>query len=84
MKYLAERSVPARLAELKVPVLVIFGALDRRWRSSSSAEYGLVPDVDVEIIPGVGHSPMIEAPERTGQILGDFITKVTGEIHGRN
>jgi pimeloyl-ACP methyl ester carboxylesterase len=84
MKYLAQRSIPARLAELTIPVLVVFGALDRRWRSSSSAEYGLVPDVDIEILPGVGHTPMIEAPERTGQLLGDFITKVTGEIHGRN
>ena len=84
MKYVAQRSIPARLAELKIPVLVVFGALDRRWQSSSSAEYGLVPDVDVEILPGVGHTPMIEAPERTGQLLGDFITKVTGEIHGRD
>jgi pimeloyl-ACP methyl ester carboxylesterase len=84
MKYVAQRSIPARLAELTIPVLVVFGALDRRWQSSSSAEYGLVPDVDVEILPGVGHTPMIEAPERTGQFLGDFITKVTGEIHGRD
>ena len=83
MKYVAQRSIPARLAELTIPALVIFGALDRRWRSSSGAEYDLVPEAEVEIIPGVGHSPMIEAPGRTGQLLGDFITTVTGQHHGR-
>jgi pimeloyl-ACP methyl ester carboxylesterase len=84
MKYVAQRSIPARLAELTIPALVVFGALDRRWRSSSGAEYGLASGADVEIIPGVGHSPMIEAPGRTGQLLGDFITAVTGQHHGRH
>jgi pimeloyl-ACP methyl ester carboxylesterase len=84
MKYVARRSIPARLAELTIPALVVFGALDRRWRSSSGAEYGFLPDVDVEIIPGAGHSPMIEAPGRTVQLLGDFITTVTGQHRGRD
>jgi pimeloyl-ACP methyl ester carboxylesterase len=84
MKYVARRSMPARLAELTIPALVVFGALDRRWRSSSGAEYGFLPDVDVEIIPGAGHSPMIEAPGRTVQLLGDFITTVTGQHRGRD
>jgi pimeloyl-ACP methyl ester carboxylesterase len=84
MKYVAQRSIPARLAELTIPALVVFGALDRRWRSSSGAEYDLAPEADVEMIPGVGHSPMIEAPGRTGQLLGDFITTVTGQHRDRD
>jgi pimeloyl-ACP methyl ester carboxylesterase len=84
MKYVAQRSIPARLADLTIPTLVVFGALDRRWRSSSGAEYDLVPEADVAIIPGVGHSPMIEAPGRTGQMVGDFITTVTGQQRGGN
>src|SRR5262249_3957351 len=83
MKYVAQRSIPARLTELTIPALVVFGALDRRWRSSSVAEYGFLPDVDVEMLPGVGHSPMIEAPGRTSQLLGDFITTVAGQHGGR-
>jgi pimeloyl-ACP methyl ester carboxylesterase len=70
MKYLAQRIISARLAELTIPVLAVLGALDRRWRSSSSAEYGLLPNVEVKILPDVGHPPMIEAPERTGQLWG--------------
>jgi pimeloyl-ACP methyl ester carboxylesterase len=84
MKYVAQRSIPARLADLTIPALVVFGALDRRWRSSSGAEYDLAPEADVEIIPGVGHSPMIEAPGRTGQMLDDFIATVTGQDRGGN
>jgi pimeloyl-ACP methyl ester carboxylesterase len=67
-----------------VPSGPVFGALDRRWRSSSGAEYDLAPEADVEMIPGVGHSPMIEAPGRTGQMLGDFIATVTGQDRGGN
>jgi len=37
LNYLRQRSVPARLAALDLPVLVIFGVDDQRWRSSSAA-----------------------------------------------
>jgi pimeloyl-ACP methyl ester carboxylesterase len=37
--YLEEQALPERLATLGKPLLVIFGEDDRRWRSSSAAEY---------------------------------------------
>lgn len=46
--YIAERSVPERLAALDVPVLVIFGAADRRWDPSSAHHYDAVPTAPVE------------------------------------
>ncbi|MBO0785050.1 MAG: alpha/beta hydrolase [Actinobacteria bacterium] len=70
--YLAERSVPQRLAALKVPVLVIFGAADRRWDPSSAHQYDAVPDARVEMLPDVGHLPILEAPEATSKLLLDF------------
>jgi pimeloyl-ACP methyl ester carboxylesterase len=70
--YIAERSVPARLTALDVPVLVIFGAADRRWNPSSAHHYDTVPKARVEQLPGVGHFPMLEAPEETGGLLLDF------------
>lgn len=70
--YIAERSLPDRLAALDLPVLVIFGAADPRWEPSSAHRYDAVPDARVETLPGVGHMPMLEAPEATSELLLEF------------
>ncbi|MGI5129245.1 alpha/beta fold hydrolase [Pseudonocardia sp. CA-107938] len=70
--YLEERPVPDRLAGLGLPVLVIFGAQDRRWQPSSAQEYRAVPGVRIEILDGVGHTPMFEDPGTTGALLRGF------------
>jgi pimeloyl-ACP methyl ester carboxylesterase len=72
--YIAERSVPERLAalEVPVPVLVVFGAADPRWEPSSAHQYDTVPNARIELLPGVGHLPILEEPETTGKLLLDF------------
>lgn len=71
--YLKQRALPDRLTALGKPLLVIFGMEDRRWRSySSAAEYRAVPGARVELLPGVGHSPMLEDPPRTAAPLLAF------------
>jgi pimeloyl-ACP methyl ester carboxylesterase len=70
--YVAERSVPERLDDLDVPVLVIFGAADPRYEPSSAHQYDAVPNARVEMLPGVGHVPILEAPERTSELLLGF------------
>ncbi|MFE9298989.1 alpha/beta fold hydrolase [Streptomyces niveus] len=72
--YIAERSVPERLTALDVPILVIFGAADPRWDPSSVHRYDTVPNARVEQLPGVGHFPMLEAPEQIGELLLAFAT----------
>ena len=64
--------MPERLAVLEVPVLVIFGTADRRWEPSSAHQYDAVPNARVELLPGVGHMPMFEAPETTSELLLGF------------
>ena len=76
LEYLEQRSLPERLAGLGIPVLVIFGAEDRRWRSSLASAYQEVPGARVELLPGVGHSPMLEDPQTTGKLLLDFASAV--------
>lgn len=70
--YLRQRSIPGRLTALGLPVLVIFGAEDRRWRSASAAAYRDVPGARVELLPGVGHTPIVEDPQATARLLLDF------------
>jgi pimeloyl-ACP methyl ester carboxylesterase len=70
--YLAQRSLPDRLRPLGLPLLVIFGADDGRWRSSSADAYRVVPGARVELLARVGHTPMLEDPERTARLLLDF------------
>ncbi|MEU7867129.1 alpha/beta fold hydrolase [Dactylosporangium sp. NPDC049140] len=67
--YLQERDVPARLAGLGKPVRVLFGAADPRWDPASARRYEAVPGARIELLPGVGHVPMLEAPELTGEHL---------------
>ncbi|WAE76352.1 alpha/beta fold hydrolase [Streptomonospora nanhaiensis] len=71
-EYIAERSVPERLAALGVPVLVVFGAADPRWEPLSAHRYDAVPNARVERLSGVGHMPVLEAPEATGELLLEF------------
>src|SRR5215467_1285464 len=67
--YLKEQALPNRLAPLGKPLLVIFGEEDRRWRSSSAADYRAVPGARVEMLPGIGHTPILEDPARTASSL---------------
>jgi pimeloyl-ACP methyl ester carboxylesterase len=74
--YLQQRPLPDRLTALDKPLLVIFGEQDQRWRSSSAALYRAVAGARVELMPGVGHSPMLEDPPRTAALLLTFISSV--------
>ncbi|MFJ8026159.1 alpha/beta fold hydrolase [Streptomyces sp. NPDC096311] len=72
--YLEQQALPDRLAALGKPLLVIFGEEDRRWRSASAADYHAVPGATVELLPGLGHSPILEDPPRTAIPLLAFTT----------
>ena len=67
--YVKEQALPDRLASLGKPLLVIFGEEDRRWRSSSAADYRAVPGARVEMLPGLGHTPILEDPARVASSL---------------
>ncbi|WP_229075589.1 alpha/beta fold hydrolase [Actinoplanes sp. DH11] len=69
--YIEERTVPHRLAGLGIPVLAVFGAADPRWDPGSVHEYEVVPGARIAVLDGVGHVPMLEAPEPlAGLLLG--------------
>jgi pimeloyl-ACP methyl ester carboxylesterase len=70
--YLAESALPARLATLDKPLLVVFGTEDQRWRASSANDYRAVPGAEVTFLPGVGHTPLVEDPAATAALLLAF------------
>lgn len=72
LDYMRQQSLPDWLAAPGVPVLVIFGTEDARYRSTSAAAYRVVPGARVELLPGVGHTPMLEDPQATGTLLLEF------------
>lgn len=81
--FLGERSLPARLAPLGKPLLVLFGAEDRRWNPASAADYRAVPGTKVRTLPGLGHSPNLEDPPRTAELLLAFTEGLRQEEHPR-
>lgn len=76
-EYLEQRPLPERHAPLGRPLLVLFGAEDPRWRPSSAQAYRAVPGARIELLPGVGHLVMLEAPEEAGALLREFIAAAT-------
>ncbi|WP_437062885.1 alpha/beta fold hydrolase [Streptomyces sp. enrichment culture] len=80
--YVSERGVPERLRTLGLPVLVVFGAADPRWDPASARRYDTVPGARVEMLPGVGHLPPLEAPEATGELLLEFAAACGGTPSG--
>ncbi|AQZ61705.1 alpha/beta hydrolase fold [[Actinomadura] parvosata subsp. kistnae] len=77
-EYLKQGPLPARLAALGKPLLVLFGADDRRWDPASAGDYRVVPGATVELLPGLGHTPIMEDPERTAAPLLAFTARQAG------
>lgn len=67
--------VDDELEELQVPTLVVWGEHDRLIDPSAADVYARqVPVVEVQQLPGIGHSPMTEAPARTAQLIAAFMS----------
>ena len=63
-----------RLRRLGMPALVVFGAEDTFFDAASSAEaFRTVPGVRVEVLAGVGHSPIVERPEKVARLVREHV-----------
>lgn len=60
----AELDDPFDAAAIKVPVTVIWGEADRLCIPEGAGQLGeLLPHATVTMLPGVGHTPQVEAPD---------------------
>lgn len=63
----------AALRVIRAPTLVLWGREDRILAVENAAVFGrLIPGARVERLDGIGHLPMIEAPERTARVCREF------------
>lgn len=74
--YSGTRSLDDRLGGIEVPLLVVFGIEDQLYDAEESiAPYEDVSGAQLELLEGVGHSPNVEAPERTAALIEAFIVR---------
>ena len=72
-QYTEDRSLPDRLTAIDKPLMVIFGAEDQIYdaREALSA-YAAIPGVQTRLIVESGHSPQVEAPQQTANMINTF------------
>lgn len=65
----------ARLDKLALPALVIFGRADRFYNVDASlVRYRAVRTITTTVLEQVGHTPMIEAPDRVADLIREFLS----------
>jgi pimeloyl-ACP methyl ester carboxylesterase len=71
------------LAYIRVPVQIVQGEADRygTLRQVEIAEEECYCPVDVTVLPGIGHAPQREAPNRTLIAVSDFVNRIL-HLHG--
>ena len=70
--YREEKGLAARLADERVPLLVIFGSQDDIADPESAQDYRVVPSARIVVIDGAGHSPHVEKPRATVRLITSF------------
>ena len=64
----------AQLDSITVPVLIIWGRLDRLIDVSAVEVWSKgLPQAQVKILEGIGHMPMVETPKQTAALVADFL-----------
>jgi pimeloyl-ACP methyl ester carboxylesterase len=73
--YTSEESLADRIAATKKPLLVIMGAEDQIIKdpeAAAAAYQKAVPTAFTNVIQGVGHSPNVEEPDLTSELVLGF------------
>nr|AGH13427.1 hybrid C-C meta-cleavage hydrolase-carboxylesterase [uncultured bacterium] len=75
---LSETNFPELLTEkVKVPVLIMWGEKDRVLDVSAVPVFKhYLPQAKVVLFPEVGHVPMLEIPEKSANVLAEFIASI--------
>ena len=69
-----EPSVLEELASLRIPVLLLAGALDEAYVAHAQAMAARLPDAVVHVEPDAGHALHLEVPERVASLIHRFLS----------
>jgi pimeloyl-ACP methyl ester carboxylesterase len=69
--YRDEKALDVRLEKTGIRLHVIFGSEDELVDPKAAEEWD-VPGVRIALLPGRGHSPMVEEPERMARLIAAF------------
>ncbi len=58
-----------RLGELRMPVTLIVGERDARYRKLGERMAAAMPDAEMVVVPATGHAVHLEAPEIVAQVI---------------
>ena len=68
------------LAVISCPTLVMVGELDLPFVPGSHLMAEPIPGAQLEVIPGAGHSPQFEAPDRWIEVLERFLAALPAPV----
>jgi pimeloyl-ACP methyl ester carboxylesterase len=73
--YMHDPALPGRLAGLRVPTLVVWGALDGLFPVAMAGHWkNLVPDARSHIVSGAGHLPLVDRPAEFARVVVEFLS----------
>ena len=75
----AAHELETQVRRIHVPVLLIHGAEDHIVPPQSSRDLAaLLPHADLQVMPGLGHVPIVTEPARVAALIEHFGTKAAG------
>ncbi|MEA2196016.1 MAG: hypothetical protein QOJ25_67 [Solirubrobacteraceae bacterium] len=79
-RLLRELRDPFEPERMSRPVLLVWGERDRlSFARGAEPLLEAAPDAHLELLPGIGHCPQVEAPARFAEILLEFSSKQVAE-----
>ena len=75
MRALSGVDFRAALDRIRCPVLVLYGSRDAVMVAGGGMLARALPDVEVTVLPEIGHEPFVEAPDQTFAALRPFLAE---------
>jgi pimeloyl-ACP methyl ester carboxylesterase len=73
--YMHDPALPARLAGLRLPTLVVWGELDGLFPVETATSWtDLLPVARAHVVAGAGHLPLVDRPAEFARVVAEFLS----------